>query len=170
MPLSAEQRRLMDIHIKSNTVYNWHTSGTNSEPARAFIIDKVQKIMDSGGNHDLFLPNCFIECDNSNFWFRIARIAAGGVEFGWHELEYGPPISHSDRTDRTDRTDRKQRYVYTWTFQGGTYKFYTKTLNDGHSPDLVWYVCAYDGGVNGGNSDEDSGEDTESDEILLWTT
>ena len=162
MPLSPEQRRVMDIHIKSNTVYNWHTSGTNSGPARTFIIDRVQRIMDSGGNHDLFLPNCFIECEASSFWFKIARIASDGVEFGWHELEYGPPIS---------REDRKQRYVYTWTFKGKTFKFYTKTLNDGYKPDLVWYVCACNGGVNcndGNNSSDDSGEDTESDEILLW--
>ena len=174
MPLSREQRRRMDIHIQSNTIYNWHMSGTNSESARTFIVDRVERSMDSGGVHDLFLPNCFIECDISNFWFRMAAIASGGEDFGWHELEYGPPIS---------RDDLRQRYVYTWTFQGWTYKFYTKTLNDGHVPELVWYVCRGSRCLDclncsnrletslddSGIDNIESGNDTDSEEIMLWS-
>ncbi len=84
MPLPREQRRLMDIQIQSNTIYNWNMSGTNIASARTFIMDHMENIMDSGGIHDLFLPNCFIECDNSNFWFRIAATASGDADFGWH--------------------------------------------------------------------------------------
>jgi hypothetical protein len=159
MPLSDEQRRLLDVHIRSNTIYDWHIIGTHSDTSRSFIIDSVEKAMDTkrGIVRDLFLPNSFINgCECGCFFFRVAAIASGDEGFGWHAVDFGPPLS---------RNDRRQRYVYTWTLRGEAIRFYTKTLNDGHQPELVWYVC------KGGRREEDidSGDDTDRDEIQLWT-
>jgi hypothetical protein len=135
MPLSDEQRRLLDVHIRYNTIYDWHIIGTHSDTSRSFIIDSVEKAMDTkrGIVRDLFLPNSFINgCDCDCFFHRIAVIASGGGDFGWHEIDFGPPLS---------RSDHRQRYVFTWTLRGEVIRFYTKTLNDGYQPELVWYVC-----------------------------
>jgi hypothetical protein len=149
MPLSSEQRRIMGVYIRSCTAYNWHTTGTHSCTASAFIIDSMERLLDSKNNITcyLFLPNCFIECNNSSFWFKMATALCGEVT-DWHELEYGPPIN---------RDDLKQRYVYTCTFKGDVYRFYTKTLN---LRELVWYISksiAYD-----------SADDTDSDDIMPY--
>lgn len=95
----------------------------------------------------------------------MAAIACldGGVNY-WHELEYGVPINSEDL---------RQRYVYTWIYKGDTYRFYTKTLNDGCYPELVWYVGKAVGGMSKGQTnmdvdddDVDSLYDTDSEEIL----
>ena len=158
MPRSKEQRRIMDINIKANTIYNWHSSGTDSYTARTYIINCLEKLVDSKRNvtRDLFLPNCFIDgCENSSFWFKMALTMSGSDRVcDWHELEYGPPLN---------RVDIRQKYVYTWKLNDELYRFYTRKLCDGYTKELAWYanksVC----------SDEacDSGEDTESEDIML---
>ena len=159
MPLSSEQRRIMDIHVRSNTIYDWHGFGTESAAGRAYIIGSIEQALDSVNSfrQDLFLPNCFINgCENSNFWYRMAAIvsAKDGVE-DWHELEYGAPLNIEDH---------RQRYVYTWTFKGDVYRFYTKTLSDGSYPELVWYVGKSTESTDG---DIDSADDTDTDGIVL---
>ena len=149
MPLTGEQRRIMDIHIKANTVYNWHVSGMESEPARKFIISSMERLVDSKKDmtRDLFLPDCFIDgCENSTFWYRIASILSGdaGVK-DWHELEWGGRPT--------------QRYVYTWTLGGESYRFYTKRLCSGYVKELVWYI----GKSCGGGSDDD----TDTEDVML---
>lgn len=161
MPLTESQKRSMDAHLRSNTIYHWHAFGTDSVSGRGYIINAVQRVMDSAHDyrHDLFLPNCFIDgCSNARFWFKMAAIMCdyAGPE-GWHELEFGPPLSPDDR---------HERYVYTWGFGGDTYRFYTKTLNDGYSKELVWYFgksvgCGCESTCDG------SSEDTDEEEVRL---
>ncbi len=156
MPLTESQRRSMDAHLRSNTIYHWHAFGTDSVRGRVYIINAVERAMDSAHDyrHDLFLPNCFIDgCSNASFWFKMAAIMCeyAGLE-GWHEMEFGPPLSQDDR---------HERYVYTWIFKGDTYRFYTKTLNDGYFKELVWYIGKSVAG------DVDSSEDTDREEVLL---
>ncbi len=159
MPLSDEQRRLLDIHIRSNTVYDWHVSGMHGDSVRTYIIDSVERVVYCKRCivRDLFLPNSFINgCDAGRFWFRIAAIASGCEEFGWHELEYGPAIS---------RDDPRQRYVFTWTLKGEAFRFYTKRLVDNDGKELVWYV----GKGAPIEDDIDSGDETDKEEIILWS-
>jgi len=154
MPLSDEQRRAMSIHIRSNTIYDWHVFGTESIGGLSHIVKSIEQALDATGSFtcDLFLPNCFINgCENSRFWFKMAAIASSYKANSWHEMEYGAPLS---------REDLRQRYVYTWTYRGDTYRFYTKQLNDGGYPELVWYIGVY-------KNDIDSSDDTDSEEIAL---
>ena len=154
MPLTRKQKEVMDMHIRSNTIYDWHGYGTDSSLSRSNIIRSIEEVLDSDCSLkcDLFLPNCFINgCENSRFWFKMAAIASSNVVSDWHELEYGGPLG---------REDLRQRYVYTWAFKGDTYRFYTKQLNDGYRPELVWYVGTSKG-------DADSSDDTDTDEIML---
>lgn len=148
----------MDIHLRSNTIYHWHAFGTDSMSGRGYIINAVENVVDSIGScsRDLFLPNCFIDgCRNATFWFKMAAIICDyGVVEGWHELEYGAPLSQEDL---------HQRYVYTWNFKGETYRFYTKTLNDGYFKELVWYV----GKSPGCCENVDSSDETDEEDILL---
>ena len=62
MPLSPEQRRTMDIHIRSNTAFN-RQADTDYYTGRNFIIDSMERLLDSTLNltRDLFLPNSFID-------------------------------------------------------------------------------------------------------------
>lgn len=156
MPLSDEQKRLMDIHIKSNTVYYWHAFGADSVSGRGYIIDSIERAIDSVGSfqRDLFLPNCFIDgCENARFWFKMAAITCGGCGVGdWHELEYGNPISTEDC---------RQRYVYTWTLHRDIYRFYTKQLKDDFGCELVWYIS------KGSEDGADSSDDTDTEDIML---
>ena len=145
MPLTPEQRRTMDIHLRSNTAYNMHTDGYTG---RNFIIDSMERLLDSDRNmtRDLFLPNSFIDGCNSSFWFKMASIMCGGSSGSsglsdWHELQYGSLRA-------------RERYVYTWTFRGDTYRFYTRVL---HVKELVWYINK--------STDEESGGDTDTEEI-----
>jgi hypothetical protein len=174
MPLSSEQRRKLDICIRSNTIYEFQVVGTNSLSGRSYIINIIEQALDAAVSLrcDLFLPNCFINgCQNSIFWYKIAAIVCckSGVN-DWHELEYGPALS---------RCDPRQRYVYTWTLKGDTYRFYTKKLCDGCYPELVWYIGK---SVNitsdsaGGNhyvheeqDAMDSSDDTDSEDITSRT-
>ena len=159
MPFSDEQRRLLDIHIKSNTIYDWHVLGTHSDTSRSFIINSVEKAVDTERRvvRDLFLPNSFINgCECGCFFYRVAAIASGDEGFGWHEIDFGPPLS---------ATDRRQQYVFTWTLKGEKLQFYTKQLVDSNVRELVWYIGK---GAHNEN-DVDSGDDTDSDEILLWS-
>lgn len=154
MPLSSEQRRVMDIHIQSNTIYDWHWVGTESTSGRLYIIRSIEQVLDSNSSLkcDLFLPNCFINgCENSTFWFKMAAIASSYQVEDWHEMEYGAPLG---------REDLRQRYVYTWSFKGDSYKFYTKQLHNGSYPELVWYVGTTKGDI-------DSSDDTDSEDIML---
>lgn len=158
MPFTDIQKRLMDIHLKSNTIYHWHAFGTDSTSGRGYIVNTVEQVLDSPKDcsRDLFLPNCFIDgCSNPIFWFKMACIACNyqGLE-EWHEMEFGTPLSQEDL---------HQRYVYTWVFKGDTYRFYTKTLDDGYFKELVWYV----GKSVGCDGDVDSSDDTDEEDILL---
>ncbi len=146
----------MDIHIRRNTLYHWHAFGADSTSGRGYIIDSVERVLNSEGScrRDLFLPNCFIDgLENARFWFKMAAIICGdeGVA-DWHVMEYGAPLS---------KEDLHQRYVYTWSLRGDEYKFYTKTLNDGYCRELVWYVCKLS------RHQEDSADDTDEEEVLL---
>lgn len=139
---------------------------------RVRIIDSIERCFDATHTFtcDLFLPNSFINGrENSDFWFRMATIACsdGKVE-DWHELEYGTPMN---------RDDLRQRYVYTFKLNGDTYRFYTKVLNDGCYPELVWYVGKAVGEAKNTvleyssfEDDIDSGNDTDTDEISLRTS
>jgi hypothetical protein len=157
MPLSQEQRRTLDKHISSNTIYNWHTTGTDSYTARTYIIDCIDRLLDSSVDltRDLFLPNSFINgCCNSTFWFEVAAVVCGnkGVS-DWHEMEYGPPLN---------RDDAKQRYIYTWMLLSEQYRFYTRILNNGRYKELVWFV-----GKNTGRNEEwASGNETDPEDIM----
>ena len=162
MPLTEAQRRQLDAHIRSNTIYHWHAFGADSTSGRGYIISSIERVVDSQSEsqtacqRDLFLPNCFIDgCENSRFWFKMAAIVCGYEgPCGWHEVEFGVPIN---------REDLRQRYVYTWGFKGGTYKFYTKTLRSDCGCELVWYF----GKSAGEDEDVDSGDETEDEDILL---
>jgi hypothetical protein len=162
MPLSVEQRRRMDIYIRSNTIYDWQGVGNGSISNRSHIIDSIERALDANSSFtcDLFLPNCFINGhDNPIFWYNIAAIACANENMGsWHELEYGPPLN---------REDLRQKYVYTWTLLGDTYRFYTKKLNDGNYRELVWYINKSKGGVSHINDDIDSSNDTDTEDIML---
>jgi hypothetical protein len=79
----------------------------------------------------------------------MAAIASSNEISDWHEMEFGAPLS---------KEDIRQRYVYTWKFKGDTYRFYTKQLNDGGYPELVWFIGA-------SKQDIDSSDETDSDEI-----
>ena len=151
MPLSSEQMRSMDIHIRSNTIYGWPWDGASG---RLHIIRSIEQVMDSSGNLrcDLFLPNCFINgCENSAFWFKMAAIASSYEATDWHEIEYGPPLGTEDP---------RQRCVYSWSCRGDAYKFYTKQLHDERSPELVWFFGAT-------KCDIDSSDETDSENIML---
>ena len=158
MPLSQEQRRTLDKHILANTIYNWHTSGTDSYTARTYIVDCMESLLDSRDDltRDLFLPNNFINgCCNSAFWFKMAAVVCGdGGVCNWHEMEYGPPLN---------RDDIRHRYVYTWMFMGEQYRFYTRALNNGHSKELVWYM----GKSTGSDEALESGNETEPEDIMV---
>jgi hypothetical protein len=157
MPLSAEQIHLLDIFLRANTfMYE-----------RKFMINEIEQALDSSCNFscDLFFPNCFIDGrKSSDFWFRVANIMCSdeGVT-DWHELEFGEPLSSYDL---------RQRYIYTWIYKGDTYRFYTKKLDDGNYPELVWYIGKSINGSNGvecvpgvDEDDIDSMYDTDSEEI-----
>lgn len=139
----------MDIHLRSNTAYNMHTNGYTG---RNFIIDSIERLLDSDRNmsRDLFLPNSFIDCCNSSFWFKMASIMCGQLS-DWHELQYGPRLS---------RQDLRERYVYTWTFRGNTYRFYTRVLRRGMK-ELVWYINKSTDGESGGDTDTEDIRNTE---------
>ena len=162
MPLSIEQRCRLDMYIRSNTIYDWQGMGNGSISSRSHIIDSIGKAVDASDNFkcDLFLPNCFINGhDNPKFWYNVAAIvcASEGVS-NWHELEYGPPLS---------REDLRQKYVYTWTLQGDTYKFYTKKLSDGHYSELIWYINKSKNSISPVSDDIDSADDTETEDVML---
>ena len=154
MPLSPEQRRIMDIHIRSNTAYN--RIDTDYYTGRNFIIDSMERAMDSLNlTRDLFLPNSFIDGCISSFWFKMASIMCAGGLSDWHELEYG-----AESAD-LNRHDLRERYVYTWTDKGDTYRFYTRALRSGGVKELVWYINK--------STDQESGDDTDTEDIMLRT-
>jgi hypothetical protein len=103
----------MDIHIRSNTVFNRQTD-TDYYTGRNFIIDSIERLLDSQQSltRDLFLLNSCIDWYNSSFWFKMASIMCAGGFSDWLELEYGPCLN---------RQDLRELYVYTWTFKGDTY-------------------------------------------------
>jgi hypothetical protein len=133
---------MLDGHLQGNTLYN-EPSGNFVYTARSYIIESVERLMDSGRTHirALSLPDSFIDGNERGvFWKKIATIASGEVDLeGWHEMEYGG------------------RYVYTWVFEGSTFKFYTKTMPSGK---LVWFMCRLE------PDEENSGCETDCDEIL----
>lgn len=155
--LSHEQRRLMDIHLRTNTLYGGANTGSRED--RLHIINSIDYAM---GIHntflsvDLFLPNCFIiQRDINEFWFKMALIITPLIE-NWHALEYGRALNN---------VDRKERYVYTWSGDDNVHKFYTKILHDGYQhKELIWYFGKSSLLLNLEHSNE---EDTESDEINL---
>ena len=163
MPLSAEQRRIMNIHLRSKTAYDG--AGTNHLPDRTLIIGCIEFVLDNEEDCqcDLYLPNSFIVHESRHdFWFKMAGILCSGLTTKeWHALEYGVPLS---------REDHRQRYVYTWHFDGSAYKFFTKVLNDGYRRELVWYFGKMkDSGGIYLNDDIDSSNETDSDEIIVHT-
>jgi hypothetical protein len=172
MPLSSEQRRIIDIHIRSKTSYNG--TGTDNIYDRLHIVNSLEQVLDSdrGCRLDLFLPDSFITIGSSHdFWCWVAVLMC--LDEGlmdWHVSEYGSSLNQRDGSRR--------RCVYTWTLHGDTYKFYTKTLSGGYSPELVWffgkfgnchqrgeransvnYACVFD--------EFDSSDDTESEELVM---
>jgi hypothetical protein len=152
MTFSSEQKHAMATHIRSNTIYDWHLFGTGSTGGLMHILTSIEQIIDSTESctSDLLLPNCFIiGCENATFWRRMAEIASSDEATNWHELEFGSPLN---------RDDLRQRYVYTWSFKGDTYRFYTKILNEAYAPELVWFFSA-------SKHDVDSSDETDSDEI-----
>ena len=142
MPLSTHQRRMLDGHLQGSTRYSEPSSNCVTT-ARGYIIDSVERLMDSGRTHirALSLPDSFIDgSERGEFWKRIATIASGEVDLdGWHEMECGG------------------RYVYTWVLDGSTFKFYTKTVPPGR---LEWYMCRLE------SDSENSGCETDCEEIL----
>jgi hypothetical protein len=150
MPLSSEQRRLMKQYLRANTFY---TDGSYVAHTIEMAIDNNNSVTVS----DLFLPNDIIKNKNKkDFWFRMASIICSDEVKDWHELEYGSPIN---------TYDKRSRYIFTWTFQGDTYKFYTKVLRHGRYAELVWYINSQKTSIDDCISDND--EDTDSDEIEL---
>ena len=148
MPFSSEQRRRLKICIRSNTFYRGGT----------YIVDSIERAIDSNEKNsveDLFMPNDIIDTeDKGDFWFKMASIICSNEVKGWHVLEYGKRLNVSDS---------RERYIYTWQFNGNTYKFYTKKLRHGHCSDLVWYISSH----KIVNTDSVTDEDTDSDEIVL---
>ncbi len=147
MPLTAEQRRLMKIYIRANTYY---TDGS-------YVVHTIEKAMDSTDSistSDLFMPNEIIKTkDKNEFWFRMASIFCSDKVNDWHEMEYGSPLNVNDK---------RSRYVYSWSFEGNEYRFYTKILRCGQYSELVWYISSHK------NIDDSSDEElTDSDEIML---
>lgn len=151
MPLSPEQRRKMDIHIRSNTAFN-RQADTDYYTGRNFIIDSMERLLDSTLNltRDLFLPNSFIDGCISSFWLKMASIMCAGGFSDWHELEYGAGLN---------RHDLRERYVYTWTYKGDTYRFYTRVLRSGSMKELAWYINK--------STDQASGDDTDTEDVML---
>ena len=156
MPLSNDQRRAMERHIRAKTDYtdsnNLHTwAGT-------YIVDSVETIADSDRPHtrDLCLPNSFIHGrDKADFWYKMAGIATNW-RFDWHEMELGPALNADDH---------RERFVYTWTGSDGeVFKFYTKAMLTGHGKELRWYMCNQKGGFH---DDLASECDTDSEDIVL---
>ncbi len=156
----------MDIHIRSRTCYNGE--GTNNIPDRLHIVDSIEQVFDSdvGCSSDLFLPNSFITTgSNHDFWLWMAVLMCEGGDLGdlkdWHVLEYGTPLNENDC---------RQLYVYTWTLGGFSFRFFTKTVNDGYRSELVWYIGKSKNSSYSDLCDDlDSSEDTESDEMVLYT-
>jgi hypothetical protein len=174
MPLAPEQRRLMQVYLRSNTIYRGIMLAISPEaPSQTccfqHIMDGIERALDSEApsfHCDLFLPNCFItKRDRNDFWLGMARIIADGSVPDWHAMEYGAPLNSADK---------RERYVYSWSYQNGsTIKFYTKVLNDGYNPELVWYIGKFvmHSNMQGfcENVDGNESESTETDEISLHT-
>ena len=169
MPLSQEQRHKLNLYIRSNTIYHGVILALNQEPSyteRSHIIDSIEMAMDTVSESfhcDLFLPNCFINQHNKEeFWSRISSIMASPyVVKNWYAMEFGEALNSADK---------KKKYVYTWSFRPDEiYKFYTKILNDGYNPELVWYIAK-----NNNDNDEDEDDinsddsDTENEEIRVY--
>lgn len=158
MPLSPEQKLLINSHLRSNTLF----SSAGDAIDRMSFVNRIERVIDYGHHQhngindnyqphttnndnrkktviteDLFLPNCFIinQDDTSTFWLKIASIITKTKRLchirDWHAIEYGCALN---------RVDRKERYIYTWSFKGDTYRFYTKILTDGYHKELIWYM------------------------------
>lgn len=139
-------------------------SANPSETCYQHIIDGIEKAVNSEApsfHCDLFLPNCFItKYDKNDFWFGMAHIMTEGCVQDWHTLEFGPPLNSADK---------REKYVYSWTSKSGDlFRFYTKILNDGYNPELIWYIGKYNDCDKGLNTNEID-NDTEDDEIILHT-
>ena len=152
MPLSNDQRRAMERHIRASTDYSDLNNSCN------WIIDSVETIMHLDGSHtcDLYLPNCFIDVqDKAEFWYKMAGIATNW-RFDWHEMEFGPALNADDR---------RERFVYTWTGSDGqVFKFYTKTMRTGRGRQLQWFISSQKGGIY---DDLASDCDTDSEDLVL---
>jgi len=146
----------MDAHIQTCVRAAVPLQVVDVYTFRTYVIDSIECVMDSSTSRirALGLRNSSIACpDKAYFWRTLAEIASGSVEVGWHATEYGEPLNE---------TDHKTRYVFTWRCGHSVLKFFTKILHqvDG-GQSLEWFVCKL-------TADTDhSGDDTDSDEILL---
>lgn len=168
MSLSHKQKHLMDIHLRTNTLYDDVGMNTGTYADRLHIVNSIEYVLrmqkDGFCSVDLFLPNCFImQSDINEFWFKIASIIASSNEIkNWHALEYGKALNN---------VDRRERYVYTWSLSGDNhyevYKFYTKILRDTNQhKELIWYF----GKTTFRNDDlDDESNTTDNESIDLKT-
>ena len=147
MPLSLEQRQAMDAHIRTHT--NGADQAHGALTFRTYVIDSIERVMDSSSSRIRALSNLTITChDKAFFWRTLAEIASDGADVDWHE-NYGEPA------------DSMARWVYTWCCNRSVLKFYTKVLRRANGRRLEWFVCKL-------TADEHhSGEDTDSDDIFL---
>ena len=142
MPLSLSQRAKMEDLICRHTRLNWQFR--MSYTARTYIVDSVERVMDSGRTHirALSLPDQYV-WDGAEFWKQMAAIAVGGDDFDWHAVAF------------------RGRRVYTWRRRGdgAEMKFFTKNIRSGGGGYwLEWYVCKLVG-------DDGSGNETESEDV-----
>jgi hypothetical protein len=141
----------MKNYIRANTFY---TDGS-------YVVDTIEKAIDSPLTltiSDLFMPNDIIKMlDKREFWFKIASIVCSDTVNDWHELELGGPLN---------QCDKRERYVFSWSLQDNSFKFYTKVLRHGRFAELIWYISSHK--KNGIFLDDDA-KDTDEDEIMLQT-
>ncbi len=143
MPLSEVQRRLMDLHIRAHTAYNWARTG--GEDARTYLIDCMERLLDSRKSvqRDLFLPHALInEHEHEHFWFMMALEFGDMVE--WHEL-------------KTKCGRDWTRHVYTWRRAGDTEAVF-RVLLLRVGPGMMWYGGKWGGEGDGSGDEIDRGD------------
>jgi hypothetical protein len=138
MPLSVGQRRLMDLHIRVHTAYNW--PGTGAQGARAYLIDCMERLLDSPKSmqRDLFLPHALVnEGEQESFWFKMALELGDMGE--WHERE--------------TKEDGWRRYVYTWRRGEAVFRVFQRRIG----PCTIWYGGKWLGEADGSGDETDHG-------------
>jgi hypothetical protein len=170
MPFSMEQKRRLDVYLRSKTLFGSMGASNRDAEERLNIVNSIENLIDNQTSEnfvsvDLFLPNCFIyQDDKHDFWFGIAAIIAGSKEIEmWHVLEYGKPLNN---------VDQKEKYIYTWSFNKDIFKFYTKALNYGYHKELIWYVGKMPHKevlISSKNLTDMEEDNTDSEEVILYS-